>query len=52
MEDERIMEKIMEEKKEPKKAKKLSFRERRLKVVNEWPDGAKKKKAIERILNN
>ncbi len=46
-------EKILnEEKKEPKKAKKLSFRERRLKVINEWPDGAKKKRAIERLLIN
>lgn len=36
----------------PKKVNVDKFIERKLKVINEWPDGAKKRAAVERLFRN
>lgn len=59
--DIQILDKPVEEVEKPKKVetpvvKKSvdvdAFIERKLKVINEWPDGAKKRSAAERLLKN
>lgn len=51
-------EEVVEEKKteQPKKTKKVdkteAFIERKLKILNALPDGAKKQRAVERLLRN
>lgn len=43
---------VEEEKAPPVKNDVDAFIERKLKVINEWPDGAKKRAAVERLFRN
>lgn len=54
--DDAVIEPVHEEVKKPAVVKKSvsveDFIARKLKVINEWPDGAKKRNAAERLLRN